>query len=212
MELVEAAKMLSTPALISVTLLKVCSKENCATKTEEVSTPQRKQLHITLSRARIHNCVLFRPHEIFFVDIQIQKKASNFKVSTNSLKPDGTIKIFKEPIGDEIGDGECIKKSFRKIVKPCQKNFWSIGIQGRLFNPNAENDFVFKDKDCRFFETTQLPLAKLDTPPTPAPNKTPTPCPSKGKGKPCKKERDKGRVLYNNNRGKRGEKRSVGGV
>lgn len=148
-------------------------------------------------------------------DIQIQKKASNFKVSINNPDPKGK-PVRKEPIGDEIADGKCIKKSFLKKVNPCEKNFWSIGLQGSIFNPNAENGFVFKDKDCRTFKRSDLPVIDLPVIDPPDP---PSPCPSKGKGKDnpskgkgkdnCKKNPSKKRVLYNtNNHGKRGEKRS----
>jgi hypothetical protein len=159
-----------------------------------------------LSRARIHNCCLF-PHELFFIDIQIQKKASNFKVSISKPDPKGK-PVRKEPIGDEIAAGRCIKKSFLKKVNPCEKNFWSIGLQGSIFNPNAENGFVFKDKDCRTFERSDLPI--IDPPCPSKGNGKNSPSkgkdsPSKGKGKgKCKKNPSKKRVLYNNNRGKRG--------
>jgi hypothetical protein len=48
MEQVEAALMLSTPALISVTTFQDSSKEKYATIMEEVSTPQWKQVHIAI--------------------------------------------------------------------------------------------------------------------------------------------------------------------
>ena len=60
------------------------------------------------------------------------------------------------------------------MVDPCKPNFWSIGIQGSLYNVDAENGWVFKDKDCQTFVISKLPIVDPDaSKPSPSPTASP---------------------------------------
>jgi hypothetical protein len=127
----------------------------------------------SLSRARINKCCLIFPR-VLFVDIQIQEAASNFKININERKPNGSFKRVTRPLEKEIAAGRCIKRVFQKTVNPCEKNFWSIGLQGSLFNANAENGWVFKDKDCTAYEISELPIADPEMRPSAIPTVSPS--------------------------------------
>ena len=131
---------------------------------------------------RHHNCVkseqyfLIRQH---FTDIQIQVDASNYKINTYNQKADGTYKRDKKPLPREIVGGRCAVFSTTKMVDPCKPNFWSIGIQGSLYNVDAENGWVFKDKDCQTYLFSNLPIVDPESEPlTLEPTSSPTTSPT----------------------------------
>ena len=55
--------------------------------------------------------------------------------------------------------GTCETYETRKMVNPCEKNFWQIRIQGSVYNEDAGNGWVFQDKDCKSFAFDSLPVA-----------------------------------------------------
>ena len=119
----------------------------------------------------LSNILLIRQH---FIAIQIQVNASNYKINSYKLKLDGTYKRDKTPLPREIVGGRCAVFSTTKMVDPCKPNFWSIGIQGSLYNVDAENGWVFKDKDCQTFVISKLPIVDPDaSKPSPSPTASP---------------------------------------
>jgi hypothetical protein len=119
--------------------------------------------------------LLIRQH---FIDIQLQVDASNYKINTYKLKPDGTFKRDKTPLPREIVGGRCAVFSTTKMVDPCKQNFWSIGIQGSLYIANAENGWVFKDKDCQTYSISNLPIVDPESKPSRSPTIEPTSSPT----------------------------------
>ena len=60
----------------------------------------------------------------------------------------------------------------KKIVDPCEKNFWQVNLKGKMYNENAENGWVYKDKECESYSFEKLPV--LDVEPTKSPTELPT--------------------------------------
>jgi hypothetical protein len=118
-----------------------------------------------------HKCRSFP--RVFFVDIQLQVNASNFKINTYERKPNGSFKRVTRPIGEELAAKRCKRITFSKTVDPCLKNFWSIGLQGSLFNSDAEHGWVFKDKDCRAYKISELPISDPEMRPSAIPTGSP---------------------------------------
>ena len=91
-------------------------------------------------------------------DIQLLTGASNYKINTYDLKDDGTYKREKKTLAEEIKADKCQYLTTTKIVDPCQKNFYQINLQGRLYNEDAENGWVYKDKECNSYAFDALPV------------------------------------------------------
>jgi hypothetical protein len=161
-----------------VLLLKQHLPGRHATITIEV---REKYIYAFIIMHRHHNCVkseqyvLIRQH---FTDIQIQVDASNYKINTYNQKADGTYKRDKKPLPREIEDGRCAVFSTTKMVDPCKPNFWSIGIQGSLYNVDAEDGWVFKDKDCQTYLFSNLPIVDPERKPSGSPTLKPTSSPT----------------------------------
>ena len=129
--------------------------------------------------SNLSNILLIRQH---FIDIQLQVGASNYKINTYNQKADGTYKKEKKSLPGVMPAGSCAAFKTTKMVDPCKPNFWQVNIHGSLFNPNAENGWVFKDKDCHSFTFAKLfivdPLGLSSDSPTVAPTTIPTASPT----------------------------------
>lgn len=99
-------------------------------------------------------------------DIELQQKASNYKINTYERKADGKYVRIKELLPSTLEANTCETFTTRKVVDPCERNFWQINVKGSLYNANAENGWVYKDKKCASFAFDSLPAPTADVSPT----------------------------------------------
>ena len=107
-----------------------------------------------------HN-LIFHCLSLLLIDIQIQVGSSNYKQNIYERKPDGSYKRIKKELPKEIKGNDCAVFETEKEVNPCEKNFWQINLKGMLYNADAENGYVYKDKECESYTFDELPLLPL---------------------------------------------------